>query len=380
MSRVALKILFHDRAKYYALVLGIAFSTLLIAQQAAIFWCAIDNGVQAIREMTEANVWVMKPAVEFIDMSDPMAEITLTRVRSVEGLAWAVPWYQAVVVLRSADGLFKSVLMVGLDDQSLTGAPRKILLGRIEDLVRQDAIAIDEAGYQKLFPGKPLELGGEFEIGRRRATLVAIYRSRPNFNGQPMVVARRSQAVQMARESDKTVSYIVARSAPGRDPEEVARRISAETGLKALTATQFADLSTGWLLKYSGITEVLGTTIVLGFIVGVAIVGQTFHLFSVENMRQFAALKAIGIGNGKILGMVLLQAVTVSALGYGLGIGLAALFFIANNAPSSAMRGMYLPDFINAGTAGLIFLMVLASSVVSARRVLTVDPALVFRG
>lgn len=64
----------------------------------------------------------------------------------------------------------------------------------------------------------------------------------------------------------------------------------------------------------------------LGFLVGTAIAGQTFYLFTIENIKQFGALKAMGTSNRTILLMVLSQAVQVGIVGYGVGVGLAALF------------------------------------------------------
>ncbi|MGK0683753.1 FtsX-like permease family protein, partial [Methylococcus sp. S1M] len=62
------------------------------------------------------------------------------------------------------------------------------------------------------------------------------------------------------------------------------------------------------------------------FIVGAAIAGQPFYTFTRENIRQFGVLKALGAGNGTLLGMILLQATLVGMVGYGLGVGLTSLF------------------------------------------------------
>jgi len=63
-----------------------------------------------------------------------------------------------------------------------------------------------------------------------------------------------------------------------------------------------------------------------GFLIGTAIAGQTFYNFTLENLRYFGTLKAMGATNGILLRMILLQALMVGALGYGLGVGGASLF------------------------------------------------------
>src|ERR1041385_5384450 len=77
---------------------------------------------------------------------------------------------------------------------------------------------------------------------------------------------------------------------------------------------------------FTGIPINFGITTLLGFLVGTAIAGQTFYNFTLDNIKQFGALKAMGATNGRIVAMILLQALVVGLLGYGLGVGLAILF------------------------------------------------------
>src|SRR5437763_15993471 len=97
--------------------------------------------------------------------------------------------------------------------------------------------------------------------------------------------------------------------------------------LMALTGSQFFWKTVWYFMGSTGIPINFGITILLGFVVGVAIAGQTFYLFTLENLKQFGSLKAMGLTNGRILGMILLQALVVGVIGYGLGLGLTATYF-----------------------------------------------------
>ena len=122
-----------------------------------------------------------------------------------------------------------------------------------------------------------------------------------------------------------------------------------------------------------------GITVTLGFIVGAAVAAQTFYIFILENLRQFGALKAIGVTDGQILRMVILQALVVGAIGYGLGIGLCAVFFQATR-EVTALAGFVLHWQVMAGTAAAVFVIMVLSSIASIRKVFVLDPAVVFRG
>src|SRR5215471_5866268 len=112
MTYVALRMLTGDRAKYIGLIFAIAFSTFL-------------------------------------------TENDLYRVRSVPGVLWAVRLFKAQPRAKALDGTFRVVIMMGLDDSSLVGAPTrdKMLLGAVDDLRQPDTVIIDRVGSSFLLPG-----------------------------------------------------------------------------------------------------------------------------------------------------------------------------------------------------------------------------------
>lgn len=175
------------------------------------------------------------------------------------------------------------------------------------------------------------------------------------------------------------MSFILAKTQAHLGPHELSKRIQAQTQLQAMPSREFEWRSVKHYLTRTGIPVNFGITVILGFIVGAAIVGQTFYIFVLENIRQFGALKAIGVTNRQILRMVSLQALVVALIGYGIGIGLCALFFyVTKDAP--ALKGFRLHWEVALGTFGAVMLIILTSSMASIRRALTIDPAIVFRG
>ena len=109
------------------------------------------------------------------------------------------------------------------------------------------------------------------------------------------------------------------------------------------------------------------------------VAGQTFYLFTVENLKQFGALKAIGVTNLVIVSMILMQALIVGAVGYGLGISMTATFFEVTQG-NLDLRGFRLLPEVMLGTGAAVFLIVILASFVSVRRVVVLEPAVVFRG
>jgi putative ABC transport system permease protein len=333
-----------------------------------------------ILDVREADLWVMDPRVQYVEEVEPMTSTQLWRVRGVEGVAWATPFFKALTVARSVDGVLQQVFMLGVDDASLAGMCPAMLKGSAADLKRPDAVVIDRAGHLFIWPGEAVKPGKSFELNDRRALVVGVCEAAAPFTTFPVVFAKYSDALRYVGSRRKPLSYILVRAEAGADVGALARRIEAETGLKALTWRQFMWATIDYYLERTGIPVNFGITVALGFIVGAAVAGQTFYIFVLENLRQFGALKAMGVGNRTILGMVLLQALVVAGMGYGLGIGFSAAFFEVTGRAAVSLRGFSLPWEVMVGTAGAVLLIIVLASLASVRRVLVLDPAIVFRG
>lgn len=380
MHFIALRMLTGDRAKYLGLIFTIAFASFLLANQVSIFAGIIKRTASQIVDVVDADLWIMDPATEYIDEVKPLKETDLLRVRGVEGVAWAVRLFKSLPRITAPDGRFRQAIVLGLDDATLIGAPHgKLRLGRLEDLSEPDAILIDYAGYRYFWPDGALELGRTMEMNDRRVRIVGIVDASAPFATFPVVFSRYSQAVLFVGRERNQMSFVLAKAAPGVDAAALAGRISQATGLTALTGDAWAWRTMKYYLKNTGIPVNFGITIGIALIVGIVVMGQTFYLFTIENLKQFGALKAIGVADRTLVGMILLQALTVGVIGYSIGMGICASFFeiTKHNLPT---RGLVVLPEAFIGVAVVVLAIVIVASLLSIRRVLVLEPAVVFRG
>jgi putative ABC transport system permease protein len=337
------------------------------------------------------QVWVMDPKVQYIDDLKPMQDTQLYRVRGVEGVAWAMPLYKGLLRARLEDGTFQTCNVVGVDDSTMIGGPPVMLEGRVEDLRRADGVIVDDVGASgKLarpaprdpVTGKaigkptPLKVGDFIELNDHRAIVVGICRVSRTFQSQPVVYTTYSRAVTFAPKERKLLTFVVAGAKPGISPAEMCSRITKATGLAAYTSDDFKWKTVMYFMKNTGIPINFGISVVLGFLVGTAIAGQTFYNFTLDNLRQFGALKAMGAGNWRLLRMILLQAVVVGTIGYGLGVGMASLFTFM---PKGELSFRLLPHGL-AATGVAIMVICVVAAVMSIQKVMRLEPAVVFKG
>lgn len=379
MNWIALRMLMGDRAKYFGLIFGVAFATLLMSQQVSIFMGIIRRTASQITDVRDCSIWVMDEKSRYIDEVPALPDTDVYRVRGVEGVEWAVRLYYGQNRARLEDGNLRNLLLYGVDDETMVAAPQQMIVGKLDDLRQPDAVIVDKAGYEYMWPGEEYKIGRTFELNDKRAVLVGVCKASPPFVTLPVLYSRYSQAVQFVPHRRNLMSFVLAQHQPSENPEEVCKRIEAQTGLMALTQRQFFWKTVYYFLGSTGIPVNFGITITLGFVVGAAITGQTFYLFTIENLRQFGALKAMGVSNFRLIGMILLQALVVGVLGYGIGIGLTAAFFVSTSGITH-LAGLSLTPLAAGGCGVAVLLIIVLTSLVAMTKVLVLEPAVVFRG
>jgi putative ABC transport system permease protein len=367
-----------DRVKFLGLAFGIAFSTLLITQQLAIFVNLIMRGASAVYDVPTANIWVMDPVGRTADVTLPMPATALDRVRGVPGVAYAAPLLRASATIRAPEGRIEGVNVVGLDDATLIGLPRRMIEGTRESLADPDSVFIDGVGAERLFGRKTGIIGTRLELNDRRAIITGVTDATPTFTSGVQLFTRYSRALEYVPGTRKRLSFVLVQTDAGRDPAQVAAEITRRTGLKARTSPEFARDGIDFIINNTGIPINFGITVALGVIVGMAIVGLTFSLFIRDNIKQFGALKAIGVTNGTIRMMVAAQSGLVALIGYGIGVFLAALF-IWGNSGRDVFKGFFIPWQIPVIAAGVVVVMILLTGLLALRSVLKMEPAEVFR-
>jgi putative ABC transport system permease protein len=379
MNWIALRMLTGDLQKFIGLIFGIAFSTLLITQQLTIFVNLIQRGSSAVYNVGTVDLWVMDAASRTTDVSYPLPITALDKVRSVRGVDWATPYLQSGATIRTPEGDLEGVTVIGVDDSTLIGLPRNMVKGDKAALYQPDAIFIDDVGAERLFPGGVNPVGRVLELNDRRAVILGVVDTIPSFTSQVLLYTRYSNALSFVPGTRNRLSFVVARTAAPQSANVVAKRIMAQTGLKVRTRDEFAADGRNFIIENTGIPINFGITVALGVIVGIAIVGLTLSLFIRDNIKQFGALKAIGVTNNKIRMMVAVQAGLVGLIGYAIGV-LGAVAFVNGSATGGGFfKGFFTPWQIPLATAGVTVVILTITGLLALRTVLKTEPASVFR-
>ena len=383
MNKIALLLLFGDRKRLIALLIGLMFASLIMTQQPGIYFGLMQRTQSYVEEINLPDIWVMDPTVQYVEESKPMRDTELQRIRGIAGVEWAVPFYQGFLVVLLSDGSRKIMSLSGVDDATMIGAPRRMIEGKVEDLRKQDAIILDKVAAEERLAyvdkdgrKQPIKVGDVLEINDSRAVVVGIAKTGRTFTTIPIAFTSFSRAMRYAPMERRMLTYVLVKAKPGYDQSLLAARIKDSLGLAAYTAAEFKKLNTDYWFKNTGIPVNFGLSVLLGFLVGAAVAGQTFYGFVYENLKTFAVLKAMGAANGTLVRMVFLDAVVVGAIGYGLGVGLSALFGVFTQDTTVAFSMDWKLLLFSAGGIAIIMLL---TAFFGMRSVVKLDPASVFR-
>lgn len=388
MIGLALKMLFGDTAKYLMLVAGLFFATFLIVQQASVF-CGLMRWTTATLKNVGAPIFVVEERVEQVNETNPMRDTDVARVRSVSAVRWAMPLYSGIQRVRLEDGSFKTVQLIGIDAASLAGAPGRMVAGNLEDLRLPNTVVIDELATTRLSsnprdPSKKIKIGDQFEINDVEARVVGICKAMRSFTGGPYIWTTYERALQYTPTSRKMLTAVIAAPVEGMTSGQAAAEIERTTGLRAYVNRDFGDnpkdfntATVWWYVKNTGIPISFGTTVVIGFIVGVAIACQTFYAFVLDNLKHLGALKAMGMSNFRLSMMLLVQALTVGIIGFGLG--LLATSGFAMGAINNGQPPFYMPWQIPVAAFLAVQLICMLAALMGIIRLGLYEPAMVFR-
>ena len=167
----------------------------------------------SVSDVSAAKIWVMDAGVRYPDDIKPMKDGDLSRVRGVEGVDWAVPFFKSTGRVRLGNGTFETVFVLGLDSATLLGGPSRILEGKLTDLWEPDAVMVDEAGAKRL---GGVKVGDWMELNDRRARVVGICRIERTFVSFPVLYTTYTRAISYVPGDRRAMSFVLAAPKAGR--------------------------------------------------------------------------------------------------------------------------------------------------------------------
>ncbi|MDP1777271.1 MAG: ABC transporter permease, partial [Brevundimonas sp.] len=346
---LALSTLLYEWRRYMAAVMALALSGLLVLAMTGVF-IGIGKGFTATIERSSADIIIMQPGATSL-MGGPSGV-----PRRFIPMAYRNPQVIEVQPLDGAGGSFQSVKNVdptmSQAERARQGAPKQEFVQasiidttpgavtiptdyseELVDALRQPyTVAIDETAVTKL----GVKLGDKALYNGQTVTVVGITRGYPNMMGATIVMSRDTLRMLGQADTGPRVGPLMIKL---RDPAQasvVAAQLNTlgDGQWKAWTRQELADANAGAMFEEGILVIIIGGCVVLGTIIGGTITWQTLRGAIMANIKEFASLRALGVGMGSLNRIVMELSFWVGLVGVAAAIGLTWLvkMFAAANA------------------------------------------------
>jgi putative ABC transport system permease protein len=392
MWTLARKLLLHDRLRFAVAIAGVSVSVMLVLVQVGLYFGFMDTASSLI-DASSADLWVGKAGNESFEFASPFDERAFYKVSSVVGVERTERVLINFAQLKVANGGDLGVQVVGIEtgsgveqgstpERSMTRgghapllAPWNVAAGDASRLAEPGAIVVDRSEYPKL---KIDRVGHTTEIAGVRARVVALTSGIRSFTTSPIVFADlRTARSYMPGLGPDAVTYVLVKVAPGASIDQVQHEINALPHLAAYKTSEMSARTRAYWSSRTGVGAGFFTTAVLGVIVGFVVVGQILYSGTLQYLREYGTLKAMGARNSMVVRVILSQAMISAALGFVVG-GVLAIGMRA--AMASANLTVALFPSLYAATLVVTIAMCSLASLLSIIKVFRLDPASVFKG
>jgi putative ABC transport system permease protein len=374
MPPLAQRNLFHDKVRFTVTLTGIVFAVVLIVVQMGLF-IGFTVTTSGIIDHSAADIWVASRHVPYLEQASPFSERKLYQVLATPGVEGAEKYIVRFSDWQRPDGGHEGIQVVGVNPDSPMGIPWNLVQGRVEDLKTPDAVIIDTFYAEKLGVGR---IGETFEIQGRRVRVVGFTRGIRAFTTTPYVFTSFKNAQGYTRLREDQTLFILVKAKPGTDLRELKGAIADRvTGVDVFTTEEFSHMTRFYWMFSTGAGIAVLLAALLGLVVGVVVVAQTIYATTVDHLREYGTLKAMGAANSYVYRVIVKQAMLSAVLGYGAGM-VVSVFVVHGSEQGGA--SILLPWRMGVAMFGLTLLMCVIAAVVSINKVTHIDPAMVFKG
>jgi len=364
----------HDKVRLAVTLTGIVFAVVLIVVELGLF-VGFTVTTSSLIDHSGADFWVVSKHVPYVEQGVSFSERKLYQVRAVPGVADVEKYVDRWAEWKRFDGREESVQVVGFNPDASLGGPWNLVEGRVGDLKTPDAIILDELYKQKLGVAR---IGEVFEIGGHRARVVGFTRGIRAFTTTPYIFTTFKRAQDYAHIPEDQTIYLLVKAEPGADLAQVRRSIlSRVKDVDVLTSSEFSHMTRFYWMFTTGAGVAVLLAAVLGLVVGFVVVAQTIYATTMDHIREFGTLKAMGAPNSYVYKVIVKQAAISAVIGYALGM-IASAFVV--HASQQGGAAILLPWPMAVGIFFLTLLMCVGAAMVSINKVTRLDPAMVFKG
>jgi putative ABC transport system permease protein len=353
----------HDRTRFLVTVLGITCAVVLMIFQGSIL-LGFLKAASKIIDTTDADLWITGRGVQCF-------EFPVSVERRLGPIAHSVRGVDHTSRICTSHQL---VDLVGADSDVGRQFPIPHVSGD-SDAIEPEALVVDKSNVELL--NVAAHLPQDVEVNEQRAHVASQTSGFSSFLGSPYVFTSYADGSRYINLRPEETMFILVTLQAGASIENVRRGLRARMpNVDVWTREEFSRKARFYWITQTGAGGAILTAALLGFFIGLAVVSQSIYATTMENIEEFATLKALGASNGFIRRVIVSQALVCGIGGYLLGLLVTSPMI---RAAQTNIPWVSAPGWLPAAIALPSLAMCVSASIISVRAALAVEPAKVFR-
>ena len=363
----------HDRIRFAVTVLGITFAVFLMIFQSSIL-LGFLGAASKIIDSADADLWIAGRGVQCFEFPVSIERRYEQIAYSIPGVAHCSSVCIRPVQFKKADGSQQLVELIGANPDAGRGLPIPNVAGS-PSAIPPHALLVDTSNAQLLGVRNRLPL--DVEIDQQRARVVGTTSGFSSFLGSPYVFTSYADGSHYIGLRPDQTMFVLVQIKPGAAIRDVQRQLQARLfNADVWTRQEFSNRARFYWISQTGAGAAILTAAVLGFLVGLAVVSQAMYATTMENIEEFATLKALGATSSFVTRVIVLQALIAGLAGYLAGVLITRPMI---GAAQASIPWVFAPWWLVLGILLPTATLCVAASLVSVRTALHVEPAKVFR-
>jgi putative ABC transport system permease protein len=375
MFDVALKILLYDKVRTLITLIGVIFAVSLIFAQLGIYFGLMETS-STIIDHSPGDIWITSKNSKNFDFSHPIPESLYYHVLSAEGVQWAEKLIVTWANIKQKEGGIEQVEIVGYNPDTGVGGPWKMKIGDARAVKNGNYAIVDQSAMRRL---KNVNVGEYRDVFWHRLQIVGISEEMKSFTTAPIVFTSYALAQNLIGwvGPDNTV-FIIAKVMPGYSVSTVIENLKEKLqGVDVYSKAAFSRKTRLYWTFETGVGYAFLITILISFLVGTLIVGQTIYNSTNEHIKEFGTLKALGAENMDVYKIIFTQAFIIALFSYLISL---IITLVSVRLYEAIDMVMVVKWWTNLLVFFITFLMCFASAYISIRKIKRIDPAILFRG
>lgn len=365
MISIARKNLLKDKTKFIITVSGIALATLMVLALIGVFF-GVTEATRNVPLTAGGDYWVVqKGAQSQVNSTSVLESNKEAELRSLPGMRSATPIFSNATGVE-ANGKRFTALVVGFDTTTGIGLSGTMYSGTKD--IKSGETLVDRALAAKYH----LHEGSKITVGGHEFTVAGITQGTNIIQAQYVFISFSD--AKAAFDQAHIVSYYLLNSS---QPLETLQKQVADILPGGQVDTKYGIADSNSEVMHSSFGPIVNLLVVVGLIVSTAITGLTIYAATMEHSKEYGILKALGVSNRRLYGIVFEQSLLASTAGFAAGLILYLIvqrmaFFILPGVVLAVPLFYYFLTFLVACTAGII------SLILPIRKINAIDPAEVF--